>query len=141
MSVSYALPRITCTEPSTPLAPPTVEDFREIVADASIVDDSVRVMRGNAYDTDMYDSYDEKEDDSNLSDWNLRKLSSATFELLANVFKETSCQSCSPCSRRHCSKRKNWMIKESHVLSLGATVEARMIGMMLHVATVMAERV
>ena len=77
------------------------------MGDASIVDDSVRVMRGNAYDTDMYDSYDEKEDASNLSDWNLRELSAATFELLANVFKETSCQSSSPCSRRHCSKHKD----------------------------------
>ncbi|XP_041765283.1 transportin-1-like [Anopheles merus] len=93
------------------------------------VDGSVHMMRGIAYDTDMYNSDDEKEDASNLFNWNLRKLSAATFELLANVFKETSCQSCSPCSRRH----KEWMIKESQVLSLGAIVETHMDDMVFHV--------
>jgi transportin-1 len=75
---------------------------------------------------DIGDSEDEDEDglvdDSNLSDWNLRKCSAAALDILANVFKEEILPILLPILKETLF-HEQWVIKESGILALGAIAE------------------
>lgn len=83
-------------------------------------------------------SYDEKDcdedggdDDSSLSDWNLRKCSAAALDVLAGVFKEDILPVLVPILKETLF-HENWEIKESGILALGAIAE----GIYFSIATV-----
>lgn len=84
---------------------------------------------------DIGDSEDEDEDglvdDSNLSDWNLRKCSAAALDILANVFKEDILPILLPILKETLF-HEQWVIKESGILALGAIAEGCMSGMIPH---------
>ncbi|XP_058802239.1 transportin-1 isoform X2 [Phymastichus coffea] len=83
-------------------------------------------------------SYDDKDcdedggdDDSSLSDWNLRKCSAAALDVLAGVFKEDILPVLVPILKETLF-HENWEIKESGILALGAIAEGCMSGMIPH---------
>lgn len=83
---------------------------------------------------DIGDSDDEEDgfvDDSNLSDWNLRKCSAAALDILANVFKEEILPILLPILKETLF-HEQWVIKESGILALGAIAEGCMTGMVQH---------
>lgn len=83
---------------------------------------------------DIGDSDEEDDglvDDSNLSDWNLRKCSAAALDILANVFKEEMLPILLPILKETLF-HEQWVIKESGILSLGAIAEGCMNGMIPH---------
>lgn len=89
---------------------------------------------GGSNDADIGDSDDEEDgfvDDSNLSDWNLRKCSAAALDILANVFKEEILPILLPILKETLF-HDQWVIKESGILALGAIAEGCMQGMIPH---------
>jgi transportin-1 len=84
---------------------------------------------------DIGDSEDEDEDglvdDSNLSDWNLRKCSAAALDILANVFNQDILPILLPILKETLF-HEQWVIKESGILALGAIAEGCMTGMIQH---------
>ncbi|XP_023245329.1 transportin-1 [Copidosoma floridanum] len=81
-----------------------------------------------------YDEADEEDggdDDSSLSDWNLRKCSAAALDILASVFKEELLPVLLPILKETLF-HQDWEIKESGILSLGAIAEGCMSGMIPH---------
>jgi transportin-1 len=85
-------------------------------------------------DGDIGDSDDEDDDlgdDSNLSDWNLRKCSAAALDILANVFKDEILPILLPILKDTLF-HEQWVVKESGILALGAIAEGCMSGMIPH---------
>lgn len=62
------------------------------------------------------------DDDSTLSDWNLRKCSAAALDMLANVFREDLLPVLLPILKETLF-HQDWEIKESGILALGAIAE------------------
>lgn len=65
---------------------------------------------------------DAEDDDSTLSDWNLRKCSAAALDMLANVFREDLLPVLVPILKETLF-HPSWEIKESGILALGAIAE------------------
>lgn len=65
---------------------------------------------------------DVEDDDSTLSDWNLRKCSAAALDMLANVFREDLLPVLVPILKETLF-HPSWEIKESGILALGAIAE------------------
>lgn len=65
---------------------------------------------------------DSADDDSSLSDWNLRKCSAAALDMLAGVFKEDFLPVLVPILKETLF-HDDWQIKESGILVLGAIAE------------------
>lgn len=86
---------------------------------------------------DIGDSEDEDDDglvdDSNLSDWNLRKCSAAALDILANVFKDEILPILLPILKETLF-HEQWVVKESGILALGAIAEGCMQGMIPHLS-------
>jgi len=80
-------------------------------------------------DEDEFD--DGLDDDSSLSEWNLRKCSAAALDVLANVFREDCLPVVLPILKETLFHQE-WVIKESGVLALGAIAEGCMQGMIQH---------
>ncbi|XP_021941356.1 transportin-1 isoform X1 [Zootermopsis nevadensis] len=74
---------------------------------------------------------DGMDDDSSLSDWNLRKCSAAALDVLANVFREELLPVLVPILKETLFHQE-WEIKESGILALGAIAEGCMTGMIPH---------
>ncbi|XP_054718546.1 transportin-1-like isoform X1 [Uloborus diversus] len=79
-------------------------------------------------DTESDDGLD---DDSSLSDWNLRKCSAAALDVLASVFHEDLLVVLLPILKETLF-HQDWEIKESGILALGAIAEGCMNGMIPH---------
>ncbi|CAB0031945.1 unnamed protein product [Trichogramma brassicae] len=79
----------------------------------------------NGYDDKDLDSEDGGDDDSSLSDWNLRKCSAAALDMLANVFKDDLLPVLVPILKETLF-HSDWEIKESGILALGAIAEGCM---------------
>lgn len=71
------------------------------------------------------------DDDSSLSEWNLRKCSAAALDVLANVFREECLPIVLPILKETLFHQE-WVIKESGILALGAIAEGCMSGMIQH---------
>lgn len=71
-----------------------------------------------------YDDEDGGDDDSSLSDWNLRKCSAAALDMLAGVFKEELLPVLLPILKETLF-HQDWAIKESGILALGAIAEGK----------------
>lgn len=82
-------------------------------------------------DDDDYDDDDDCDDESGLSDWNLRKCSAAALDCLANVFREELLPILIPILKETLF-HSEWDIKESGILALGAIAEGCMSGMLNH---------
>lgn len=80
---------------------------------------------GGGDDEDL-DAEDGSDDDSTLSDWNLRKCSAAALDMLANVFREELLPVLVPILKETLF-HQDWEIKESGILALGAIAEGRII--------------
>lgn len=74
------------------------------------------------YDGEDTDAEDGCDDDTSLSDWNLRKCSAAALDMLANVFREELLPVLVPILKETLF-HKDWVIKESGILALGAIAE------------------
>uniref|UniRef100_A0A182SYB6 Transportin-1 n=1 Tax=Anopheles maculatus TaxID=74869 RepID=A0A182SYB6_9DIPT len=94
-------------------------------------DGTVRSMDGNDDDDDIDDPYVDMNDDSNPSDWNLRKCSAATLDVLANVYKDEFLPILLPILKETLF-HEEWLVKESGILALGAIAEGCMTGMVPH---------
>ncbi|XP_035907928.1 transportin-1 [Anopheles stephensi] len=94
-------------------------------------DGAVRSMEGNDEDDDIDDPYVDMNDDSNPSDWNLRKCSAATLDVLANVYKDEFLPILLPILKETLF-HDDWLVKESGILALGAIAEGCMTGMVPH---------
>ncbi|ETN63269.1 importin beta-2 [Anopheles darlingi] len=92
---------------------------------------AARSMDANDEDDEIDDPYDEMDDDTNLSDWNLRKCSAAALDLLANVFKDDFLPILLPILKETLFHQE-WVVKESGILALGAIAEGCMNGMVPH---------
>jgi len=77
------------------------------------------------------DDEDGMDDDSTLSDWNLRKCSAAALDVLANVFMNDLLPVLLPILKETLF-HDEWEIKESGILALGAIAEGCMGGMIQH---------
>lgn len=77
------------------------------------------------------DEDDCPDDDSALSDWNLRKCSAAALDVLANVFKDDLLPVLLPILKDTLS-HQDWDVKESGILALGAIAEGCRQGMIPH---------
>jgi len=77
------------------------------------------------------DSDDGIEDDTTLSDWNLRKCSAAALDVLASVFREEMLPVILPLLKETLFHQE-WVVKESGILALGAIAEGCMTGMTEH---------
>lgn len=75
---------------------------------------------GGCGDDDIDD--DGCDDDSTVSDWNLRKCSAAALDMLAGVFKDDLLPVLVPILKETLF-HQNWEIKESGILALGAIAE------------------
>lgn len=64
------------------------------------------------------EDYDDGDDDSSLSDWNLRKCSAAALDVLANVFSDEMLPILVPILKEALS-HSDWDIRESGILALG----------------------
>ncbi|KAJ8670378.1 hypothetical protein QAD02_001637 [Eretmocerus hayati] len=84
-----------------------------------------------SHDDQDLDSDDGGDDDSSLSDWNLRKCSAAALDMLAGVFKEDLLPVLLPILKETLF-HQDWEIKESGILALGAIAEGCMSGMIPH---------
>jgi len=73
------------------------------------------------------------DDDSSLSDWNLRKCSAAGLDVLANVFLNELLPVLLPILKETLFHAE-WEVKESGILALGAIAEGCMSGMIQHLA-------
>ncbi|XP_055382559.1 transportin-1 [Condylostylus longicornis] len=71
------------------------------------------------------------DDDSSLSEWNLRKCSAAALDVLANVFHEECLPIVLPILKETLF-HQDWVVKESGILALGAIAEGCMSGMIQH---------
>ena len=71
------------------------------------------------------------DDDSSLSDWNLRKCSAAALDVLASVFRNDLLPVLLPILKETLFHQE-WEIKESGILALGAIAEGCMTGMIQH---------
>lgn len=71
------------------------------------------------------------DDDSSLSDWNLRKCSAAALDVLASVFRNELLPTLLPILKETLFHQE-WEIKESGILALGAIAEGCMTGMITH---------
>ncbi|KAL1110373.1 hypothetical protein AAG570_007904 [Ranatra chinensis] len=78
------------------------------------------------------DSDDGTDDDTSLSDWNLRKCSAAALDVLANVFRDDLLPVLVPILKETLFLFPDWDIKESGILALGAIAEGCMSGMIPH---------
>ena len=79
------------------------------------------------------DDDDGLDDDSSLSDWNLRKCSAAALDVLANVFLTELLPVLLPILKETLFHTE-WEVKESGILALGAIAEGCMSGMIPHLA-------
>ncbi|XP_014246166.1 transportin-1 isoform X2 [Cimex lectularius] len=84
---------------------------------------------GVSGDTSIDD--DGSEDDTSLSDWNLRKCSAAALDVLANVFRDDLLPVLIPILKVTLF-HQDWNVKESGILALGAIAEGCMSGMIHH---------
>lgn len=82
-------------------------------------------------DAEEDDLDDLLDDDTSLSEWNLRKCSAAALDVLANVFREDCLPIVLPILKDTLFHQE-WVIKESGVLALGAIAEGCMQGMIPH---------
>ncbi|XP_037821481.1 transportin-1-like [Lucilia sericata] len=92
---------------------------------------TIKSTEAGGGDDDDDDFDDGLDDDSSLSEWNLRKCSAAALDVLANVFR----QECLPILLpilKDTLFHQDWVIKESGVLALGAIAEGCMQGMIPH---------
>ncbi|XP_012057478.1 PREDICTED: transportin-1 [Atta cephalotes] len=89
-------------------------------------------INGGCDDEDI-DVEDGCDDDSTLSDWNLRKCSAAALDMLANVFREELLPVLVPILKETLF-HQSWEIKESGILALGAIAEGCMSGMIPHLS-------
>ncbi|XP_018023344.1 transportin-1 isoform X1 [Hyalella azteca] len=80
---------------------------------------------------DDNDSDDGVEDDTSLSDWNLRKCSAAALDVLASVFRDDMLPVILPILKETLF-HSEWEIRESGILALGAIAEGCMSGMTPH---------
>lgn len=81
---------------------------------------------GACGDEDDLDGEDGGDDDSSLSDWNLRKCSAAALDMLAGVFRDELLPVLVPILKETLFHQE-WEIKESGILALGAIAEGKMI--------------
>uniref|UniRef100_A0A182MHE7 Transportin-1 n=1 Tax=Anopheles culicifacies TaxID=139723 RepID=A0A182MHE7_9DIPT len=109
----------------------TITQKHSAGAGASSSDSAVRSMEENDDDDDIDDPYVDMNDDSNPSDWNLRKCSAATLDLLANVYKDEFLPILLPILKETLF-HEEWLVKESGILALGAIAEGCMTGMVPH---------
>ncbi|XP_076040729.1 transportin 1 [Oratosquilla oratoria] len=77
------------------------------------------------------ESDDGLDDDSSISDWNLRKCSAAALDVLANVFRDDMLPVILPILKETLFHQE-WEIRESGILALGAIAEGCMSGMTPH---------
>lgn len=77
---------------------------------------------GSCDDDDDLDTKDGCDDDSTLSDWNLRKCSAAALDVMANVFRDELLPVLVPILKETLF-HEDWAIKESGILVLGAIAE------------------
>ena len=97
-----------------------------------------RFHRSRSHHNTNIDNMDDDEDDgldddSSLSDWNLRKCSAAALDVLANVFLTELLPVLLPILKETLF-HSEWEIKESGILALGAIAEGCMSGMIPHLA-------
>ncbi|XP_052892869.1 transportin-1 isoform X2 [Anopheles moucheti] len=92
---------------------------------------SIGAGTSNDDDDDIDDPYVDMNDDSNPSDWNLRKCSAATLDVLANVYKDEFLPILLPILKETLF-HEEWLVKESGILALGAIAEGCMTGMVPH---------
>jgi len=85
----------------------------------------------NTGDGEDDDDDDGLDDDSSLSDWNLRKCSAAALDVLANVFLTELLPVLLPILKETLFHAE-WEVKESGILALGAIAEGCMSGMVPH---------
>ncbi|KAH1022998.1 hypothetical protein HUJ04_012291 [Dendroctonus ponderosae] len=85
----------------------------------------------NGIDKDDEDDFEDGDDDSSVSDWNLRKCSAAALDVLANVFQDDILPIIIPILKETLF-HSEWEIKESGILALGAIAEGCMTGMVSH---------
>lgn len=67
---------------------------------------------------DDEDDFEDGDDDSSVSDWNLRKCSAAALDVLANVFQDDILPIIIPILKETLF-HSEWEIKESGILALG----------------------
>ncbi|XP_066158041.1 transportin-1 isoform X2 [Euwallacea fornicatus] len=79
------------------------------------------------------EDFEDGDDDGSLSDWNLRKCSAAALDVLANVFREDLLPILIPILKETLFHRE-WDVKESGILALGAIAEGCMSGMISHLS-------
>merc|ERR1719495_2477582 len=85
----------------------------------------------NTGDGEEDEDDDGMDDDSSLSDWNLRKCSAAALDVLVNVFLVELLPVLLPILKETLF-HSEWEIKESGILALGAIAEGCMSGMIPH---------
>jgi transportin-1 len=84
-------------------------------------------MDGSAGDGSAGDEEDEDENvDETLTEWNLRKCSAASLDVLSNIFQERLLHILLPILKETLF-HDDWLIKESGILALGAIAEGRSV--------------
>lgn len=68
------------------------------------------------------DDDDDENVDDTLTEWNLRKCSAASLDVLSNIFQERLLQILLPILKETLF-HEDWLIKESGILALGAIAE------------------
>jgi transportin-1 len=89
------------------------------------------IEKSNEEACDEDDDDDGGMDDESLTDWNLRKCSAASLDVLANVFHDDILPVVLPILKELLFHAE-WELKESGILVLGAIAEGCMTGMVVH---------
>ncbi|KAJ1917309.1 hypothetical protein H4219_003268 [Mycoemilia scoparia] len=90
---------------------------------------------GEGEDDDDED-YDDDDDDEIYGDWNLRKCSAASIDVMATVFSDEILEYIIPYLKEQLFS-DDWKIKEAGILALGAIAEGCMGGMKPHLPTLL----
>ncbi|KAI9175790.1 hypothetical protein H9P43_006154 [Blastocladiella emersonii ATCC 22665] len=91
-------------------------------------DPNAAAAESDESDLDMDD--DDDEDDA-VNQWTLRKCSAAALDTLANVYGPAILETLLPLLHERLSS-KDWLVRESGILALGATAEGCMEGIAVH---------
>lgn len=77
------------------------------------------------------DEEDDDDDDENGGDWNIRRCSAASLDVLASIFAKDLLDKLFPLLKETLLN-DNWLVKESGILALGAIAEGCMDGVVPH---------
>ncbi|KAJ2778423.1 hypothetical protein GGI15_004181 [Coemansia interrupta] len=92
---------------------------------------------GDAGDSDEDDDYDSEEDEDEIySEWNLRKCSAASLDVMSTAFGDQVLEFVLPALREELAS-DDWRVKEAGILALGAIAEGCMSGMEPHLANLL----